>query len=120
MDTAFLKPLIAWLHLHPEWGYFFAFIFSFLEGLALVWLIIPGSVVMTAAGILAGSGILPVSYLIFWSAVGAFLGDYLSYGIGFYYRNNLKNIWPFKYFPKLIDQGSDFFRKHGGKSIFSG
>ncbi len=120
MDTSFFKPLIDFLHLHPQWGYFFAFFFSFLEGLALVGLLIPGTLVMTAAGILAGSGILPVSYVILASAIGAFLGDYLSYGLGFYFEKDLKNIWPFKNYPKLLSKGSQFFFRHGGKSIFIG
>lgn len=120
MDSTVFHSMIQWLHSHPEWGSFLIFLFSFLESFALVGLIFPGTVIMTGAGILIGSGILPFKPIYFYAALGSFVGDYLSYGLGYYYRDNLKSIWPFKRYLNVIAKGEAFFNKHGGKSVFIG
>lgn len=111
---------IGWLQTHPEWGGIIAFAIAFIESLVIVGLIIPGSVTMTAIGVWMGEGVLPIWSTLLWAIAGAIAGDSLSYAIGYYCKDNLQNIWPFKYFPKLLQNGRTFFSKHGGKSVFIG
>lgn len=120
MDTANFHLILQWLRSNPEWACFFIFIISFLESLALVGLVFPGSVIMTVAGILTGSNVLPFLPVLLYAALGSLIGDCLSYGLGYYYRDNLKTIWPFKLFPNVMIKGETFFHKHGGKSVFIG
>ena len=44
----------------PQWAGFITFMLSFSESIAIIGSIVPGSVIMTAIGILVGSGILPL------------------------------------------------------------
>jgi membrane protein DedA with SNARE-associated domain len=109
-----------WLHLHPNWGGFVAFIIAFSESIAIIGSIIPGSVTMTAIGVLAGSGVLPIWLTLICAIIGAIIGDGISYLIGYYYKNNLRKIWPFSKYPKILATGQKFFFQHGGKSVFIG
>lgn len=116
----YIQPLTEWLRVHPQWSFFMTFFISMLESIAIVGSIIPGSVTMTAIGILAGSGVMAIDLTLIAATLGAMVGDNLSYAIGYYYRENLKHIWPFSRYPGWVDYGGVFFKKHGGKSVFIG
>jgi membrane protein DedA with SNARE-associated domain len=111
-------PLILWLHLHPNAAGLVTFLITFIESLAIIGLVIPGSVTLSAIGGLVGSGVVPATPIFIWAICGAILGDAISYWIGYHYHDKLKKMWPFYRFPKLIAKGENFFRKHGGKGIF--
>lgn len=112
--------LAHYLQSHPEMGGILTFIISFLESLAVIGTIIPGTVTMTAIGILIGAGILPMWMTLFWAILGAFLGDLLGYWLGIHYNERLRSMWPFKHRPQILLAGEIFFKKHGGKSILIG
>ena len=116
----YIQPLIEWLRANPHWSLFITFFISMLESIAIIGSIVPGSVTMTAIGILAGSGVMPIGHTLIAATVGAMVGDNVSYAIGYYYRDNLKQIWPFSRYPGWVDYGGEFFKKHGGKSVFIG
>lgn len=116
----YIQPLIDWLQLHPHWALCITFIISFTESLALIGSIIPGSVTMTAIGILAGSGVMRVDLTLIAAILGAVAGDSLSYLIGFIYSKQLPGLWPFKKYPQWIAYGNDYFTSHGGKSVLIG
>lgn len=115
-----IKPLIDWLHLHPGYAGFITFLISFSESIAVIGLIIPGSIVMSAIGTLVGAEIIPAYATMLWAAAGAILGDILSFRVGYRYKTHIKDMWPFKRYPQIITSAEDFFHHHGGKSIFMG
>ncbi len=115
-----LKSLIDWLHLHPYWAEIATFLFAFSESIAIIGLLIPGSIVLTAIGTLVGSGVLPVWPTFAAAILGAVLGDTFSFWLGYRYSNKILNIWPIRKYPKLIERGQAFFKRHGGKSVFIG
>ena len=114
------QPFTAYLHAHPWLAITFAGLVAFLESLAIIGTIIPGSVTLTAVGVMMGSGIIPVYPTLAAAIIGAVLGDVLSYFIGRYYHGNIRKMWPFTSYPNLLTQGEAYFRQHGGKSIFFG
>lgn len=100
-------------------GYWFILLVSFAESLAFVGMIIPGGVLVVTAGFLSANGYFYIGDLIWFAAIGAMLGDGVSYYLGTkgtrFFRNENKML-------KLshLDRGQLFFRKHGNKSIFLG
>lgn len=116
----YLEPLSLWLQYHPQWALFFTFIISFAESLAIIGAIIPGSVTMTAIGILAGSGIMRIDLTFLAAILGAIAGDSVSYAIGRYFSEGLTTIWPFKRYPEWLRYGKAYFMQHGGKSVLIG
>lgn len=118
--TDYLQPFTAWISAHPHWALLITFLVSLSESLVIVGGIIPGSVAMTALGILAGSGIMRVDLTLLAATLGAIAGDSTSYTIGYTFRKQLVNIWPFSRYPNWVNYGKEYFIKHGGKSVFIG
>lgn len=116
----YITPLTAWLHAHPHWALFITFLVSFTESLAIIGSIVPGSVTMTAIGILAGSGVIPVDLTFIAAILGAIAGDSASYALGYFYRDKITAMWPFNRYPHWLILGKEYFAKHGGKSVLIG
>ncbi|KTD17217.1 VTT domain-containing protein [Legionella jordanis] len=116
----YLQPLVLWLHDHPNWALLITFFISFAESLAIIGSIVPGSVTMTAVGILAGSGVMRIDLTFVAATLGAVAGDGASYALGYIFRDRLINVWPFSRYPNWLSLGKDYFSKHGGKSVVVG
>jgi len=114
------QPLLQWIAAHPTWAGFAVFLISLSESLAIVGLVVPGVVMMTAIGAMMGSGILPFWETLLWAILGAIAGDGISYWLGYHYHEHLRDFWPFRQFPQLLIRGEKFFVHHGGKSIIFG
>lgn len=116
----YITPLVNWIHDHPHLALFVTFLISFSESLAVVGSIIPGSISMTAIGILAGSGIISIELTLYAAILGAIAGDGASYSLGYHFRDKLTSMWPFSTHPKWLDTGHLFFKKYGSKSVLIG
>jgi len=105
---------------HQELAYAAASLTALVESLALIGLLIPGTLMLFVLGALAASGALRLEILIIAAGLGALAGDSLSYWLGRRYYEQLKKIWPFTRYPGLLSHGENFFMAHGAKSILLG
>lgn len=115
-----IQPMLQWVAAHPTWSGIIVFLISLSESLAIVGLLVPGVVMMTAIGAMMGGGILPFWETLIWAILGAIVGDGISYWLGYHYHQHLREFWPFRQFPNLLIRGEKFFTNHGGKSIIFG
>lgn len=115
-----VNPILQWLNSNPHWAAFATFIISAGESVAIIGTIVPGSVMMTAIGTLAGAGVIPLWLTVFCAILGAIVGDGISYILGVHFKDRIRQVWPFRNNPQWLDAGEAFFRKHGGKSVFFG
>src|SRR3990167_3083545 len=113
-----VSPLLQWLNANPEWAGLATFLISAAESVAIIGTIVPGSITMTAIGALAGAGVIPLGPTLMWAILGAIVGDGISYWIGYYFKDRLAYVWPFKKHPTLLITGEKFFHKYGGMSVF--
>ncbi|MDD5437732.1 MAG: DedA family protein [Patescibacteria group bacterium] len=111
--------LMALIDQFQAWGYSIILLISILESLAVVGLFVPGTTITVIFGLLASQGEFSVWILMVCAAVGAIIGDGISYWFGrqgkdfFKYENVI--------FKKAhLDYGEKFFKEHGAKSIFLG
>lgn len=116
----YIQSIIVWLQIHPYWALFLAFMVSFSESMAIIGSLIPGSITMTAIGMLAGSGVMRIDLTLLAAILGAVGGDSLSYLIGYVYSDSLNSIWPFRKYPSALTYGKQYFANHGGKSVLIG
>jgi len=116
MEHAYAQ-LLHLLAAHAAWTYAFVFAAAFLESLALVGTIVPGSSAMFVAGAFVGTGTLNLGWLFVWAVAGAVAGDGLSYWIGRRYRERLYRIWPFTRYPALFAAAQQYFVRHGARSV---
>jgi len=115
-----IKPWLDWLHNHPGLACLATFIISCTESIAVIGLIIPGTIMMTAVGILIGSGVINFWQSMLAAILGAIAGDSLSYRLGYHFKERIPTVWPFNRYPKFLQTGEEFVSRHGGKSVFLG
>jgi membrane protein DedA with SNARE-associated domain len=118
--TELIHALIAWVAAHPEAAGATIALAAFSESLAFIGLLVPGALIMFAAGALIAGGGLEFWSTVLWAASGAALGDGLSYWLGRRYRGRIRSLWPFRRHPALLERGEAFFHRHGGKGVFLG
>lgn len=117
---AYIQPLLDWVALNQTWAGLAVFALSIAESLLIVGLFIPGTIVMFGVGALVATGVLNLWETLGWAALGAVVGDGISFWIGYYYKDRLRGMWPLTRFPGLVSRGEGFFLKHGGKSVLFG
>lgn len=100
-------------------GYWIVFLVALLESIAFVGSLVPGATIVVFAGVLSAKGYFDVGDLIWFAAIGAIIGDSISYWLGTKGKKFFKNE---NRFLKLahLDRGEAFFAHHGPKSIFFG
>lgn len=116
LHTSF-TGLVHWVELHPYWAYLLVFLTACLESLAVVGLFLPGTVLMFTIGAFIATDALAFWPTCLWAALGAVVGDGMSFWLGRYFHQRLRVIWPFRRYPALLNHGVDFFHRHGGKSV---
>lgn len=120
MDLEFIAPVLEWTASHPAWSGLLVFLVAFSESLALVGLFMPGAVLMFGVGALVGVGALELWPTLVAAALGAVAGDVVSFWLGRHFHQRLRVLWPFRTHPHLITGATDFFYRHGGKSVLLG
>lgn len=120
MDFHLIDTVLGWISAHPAWAGGVVMLIAFFESLALVGLFLPGAVLMFGVGALVGSDVLPLWPTLAWAAVGAIGGDGVSFWLGKHYHQRIRALWPLRSHPELLAQATNFFYRHGGKSIVLG
>ncbi len=114
-----LESVANWLP-SGGWYYFWLGLIAFLESLAIVGIFVPGSVIIVLAGFLAAQGKGDPLSLMAVSALGAALGDFLSYLLGARFGEVLFQTSILKRRRQVLERARGFFLGHGGKAVFFG
>lgn len=93
---------------------------AFGESLAFVGVLVPATGIMIAAGTLVGAGVIPFWELWIGGAVGAALGDAVSYWIGRRLGPGIETMWPFRSRPHWLAAGERVFERWGWAAVFIG
>jgi membrane protein DedA with SNARE-associated domain len=119
----FVDAIVTFVRANEGWAGPVAFIVAFLESFCFLSILWPGTAILIGiAALLAKSGV-EMSVLgpaIVWAGVGGALGYAISYWIGLYYKDGIRELWPFSRNPALIDRGQVFFQKWGAVGVFFG
>lgn len=116
----FVQDVINFVREHQAWGPPIVFALAFGESLAFISLLLPAWAALVGIGaLIGGSGI---SFWPIWAAaaIGAALGDWLSYWIGIKVGPAVAHVWPLSRHPDLIPSGERFLEKWGIAAIFIG
>lgn len=118
--TAWADAIVNFLGNNPTIAGLIVFVVSMGEALFVVGLLVPSTIVLLGAGSLVGLGKLHFWPVFLLTVLGAIIGDALSYWFGHVYKGRVKAMWPFSNYPGAIAKGEEFFKRHGGKSVFIG
>ena len=116
----YVDQIIAFARDNAAWAPPIMFALAFGESLAFISLLIPAWGALVALGALIGSS--GISFWPVWvaAALGAALGDWLSYWIGLKLEYRVQHIWPLSRHPDLIPRGERFMKTWGIAGIFIG
>ena len=117
MQSAWFDATIAWITAHPHAAGGLVFLIAFCDALAVVGIIVPALPLLFAVGTLIGLGHIDGPYAVTCAALGAFIGDGLSYWIGHRWGPAMRELWLFRRYPQLLDRGETLFRRHGTKGL---
>ena len=117
-----IEKLFDIISLLGNWGYLVLFLAAFLESAAFMGFLVPGETVVILSGFLAFQGYLKLGDCMVIIALGAVLGDTVGYGIGKtvgrgYFERHKRLLFLKESHIQKTDQ---YFRKHGGKTVFLG
>jgi len=117
---SFVQVVIDFVHEHEIWAAPIVGALAFGESLAFISLLLPAWAALVGIGVLIGP-----SGIAFWpvwvaGAIGAALGDWLSYWVGVKLGSAVANVWPLSRHPGLIPQGEAFVRRWGVFAVFVG
>jgi membrane protein DedA with SNARE-associated domain len=117
---AYVEQVIAFVRDNAAWAPPVVFALAFGESLAFISLLIPAWSALVAIGALIGSS--DISFWPVWiaAALGAALGDWLSYWIGLKLEYSVAHMWPLSRHPNLIPRAEAFVKKWGILGIFIG
>jgi membrane protein DedA with SNARE-associated domain len=115
-----VNNVIAFVRDNQAWAAPVVFLLAFGESLAFLSLMVPGWLALVGIGALLG-----VSGISFWpvwvaGAMGAALGDWISYWIGFRFKDDVRRMWPLSRYPDLLPSAERFVSAWGIPSIFIG
>jgi len=102
---------------YPNWLAAVMLVLAFGESLAFVSLILPFWVILVAVGATVSPFTFNFWLIVVAAAIGAALGDWVSYWLGYHYHERIQSMWPLKNHPKLIENGKTFFRRWGAWAI---
>ncbi len=93
---------------------------ALVESLALVGLLVPGVVLITAAASLAGHQELALPAIMLAAFIGAVIGDWVSFWLGYTQHQRVTRLWPLSRHPEWLARGARFFQRYGTLSVFFG
>ncbi len=116
----YANDLTVFVRDHAAWAAPIAFALAFGESLAFISLLIPATVALVGIGALIGAS--GIDFMPVWicAALGASLGDWLSYWFGATFKDAVAQMWPLSRYPDLIPRGHRFIERYGLYAVFIG
>lgn len=120
MVQEYSHTVIDFVNHNQMWALPIVFFLAFGESLAFISLFLPAWAMLVGIGALISA-----SGLQFWpiwaaAALGAAMGDWLSYWLGVRFKEPIAHIWPLSKHPDLLPRGHAFVEKWGIFGIFIG
>ena len=118
--SQWIDTLTAWLAAHPQWLGLAILLVSCLECLAIAGLVVPGTVMLFALAVMAGSGSLSLWQTLLLAYAGGLAGDLLSYWLGRRFHGNIRRLPILRKHPEWLGSAELYFLRYGAVSLLIG
>lgn len=118
--SAWIDGLTSWLGANPEWLGLTIFLLACAECLAVVGILIPGTVLMFAVAVMAGSGALSAWETLLLGYAGGLLGDAISYALGRRFHQGIRRLPVLRQHPQWMTSAEAYFQRYGSVSLLVG
>ncbi len=121
MDIEALKDsTMAFVETHKAWAPLIAAGLAFCESIAVLSIFVPATVILVAVGALVGGAGLAFWPVVIGAAVGAALGDWVSYEFGHWLGPGAKQKWPLSRYPEMTAKAEGFIQRWGVAAVALG
>lgn len=118
--NAWLTNATDWLAAHPHWLGLALFAAACIECLAILGLLIPGTVVLFSIAMLAGHSGMPLWQTLLLGYTGGLLGDAISYGLGRRFHGRIRALPGLRQHPEWLATAEMYFHRYGMISLLVG
>lgn len=115
-----LDSVTGWLTANPQWLGLAVFSVACVECLAIAGIIVPGTVLLFAIAVMAGSGALSLGETLLLGFLGGLLGDVVSYTLGRRFHQNIRRLPLLRTHPQWISSAESYFHRYGIVSLLVG
>lgn len=112
--------LNSWLGANPEWLGLAVFLLACGECLAMVGILVPGTILLFGVAVLAGSGILGLGETLLLAYSGGLLGDALSYAFGRHFQQGIRRLPLLRSHPEWLAGAENYMQRFGVSSLLVG
>jgi membrane protein DedA with SNARE-associated domain len=117
---AYIQPVIDFVRTHQAWAAPIVFALAFAESLAFLSLFSPAWGALIGIGALVSANGIPFMPVWVAGAIGAALGDWVSFWIGDKFKERVFHMWPLSTHPDMLPRAEAFVRHWGVPGIFIG
>jgi len=116
----FSEHILQLIQNNTEWAWGVVFVIAFAESIAIIGLMVPGWLLLVGIGTLIGTDVLSFYPIVLSAYVGAVLGEYLSYLLGYHYHQDILNWRLIKPHQALLEKAKKIFERYGTSGVFFG
>ena len=103
-----------------DWAFWIALFFAMGETTAFLSIAIPSTAILLGVGALVATGELSLFPIWAGATIGAVIGSFFSYFLGWQYGDAILKLWPLRDHPDLVERGNLAFRKWGVVAVIIG
>ena len=120
MSSDWWTSVSAWLTAQPQWLGLAIFLVACGECLAIAGLLVPGTVLLFALAVLAGSGVLELWQTLLLAFLGGLSGDLLSYLLGRQQHQSIRQLPYLREHPQWLAAAEQYVQRYGMVSLLVG
>lgn len=115
-----IDTVLAFVRDNRDWAFWIALVFAMGETIAFLSILIPSTAILLGVGALVATGELSLFPIWAGATIGAVIGSFLSYGIGWRWGDAILSLWPLRNHPDLVARGNAAFRRWGVIAVIIG
>jgi membrane protein DedA with SNARE-associated domain len=116
----FTHTVVEFVRTNQAWAPLIVAGLAFGESLAFISLLLPATVILVAVGALIGATGIQFAPIMVSAALGAALGDWVSYWLGLKFEHTIAKMWPLSRHPDMMPRGHAFVERWGFYAVFVG
>ena len=116
----FVHQTVGLIAAHKAWAGLLIGALAFGKSLLVVGVLVPGTAVLVIVGGFVGAGMVDPWTVLIGAAVGATLGQSVSYYLGVWAGRGALRRWPFNRYRDTVVRARLFFRRYGFATVFVG
>lgn len=115
-----IEATLGFVRDNRDWAFWIALLFAAGETTAFISIVIPSTAILLGVGALVATGELTLLPIWAGASIGAVIGSFFSYFLGWRYGNAILGLWPLRDHPDLVERGNAAFRRWGVVAIIIG